>query len=813
MSSVRRHHGPFAVGALLAATFVILGLTALALLPIAVLTAFRARHVYHAACRHAARLVLRVWGIRLVVKRDGPWPAGQCVYVANHTSTIDLIALVAIGMPGTRFFLSGFVKWYGPIGILASLMGTFYTVPQSRPDERRRIFARADRILRRTGESVFLSPEGARITTGEIGTFNKGAFHIATSLKAPIVPLYFSIPREIDPGMGLAAQPGTMEVHVKTPIDTKDWTLDDLMRNKEAVRDLFVAWNREDRRPRSAADPRGRPFEGATLVEMLRHRATVQPGDLAYTFLHNGEDVRARLTWSDLDRRSRAIARVLQQQASPGDRAMLLFPPGLDFISAFFGCLYAGVIAVPVALPQTTRADRATARLDAVTANATPTVVLTAGDALARWTPGRVRELGGSVISVDTIGDDEEGRWMPPAIHGQTIALLQYTSGSTAEPKGVIVTHDNLIHNLAYGYQEVPNDTSSASVSWLPVTHDMGLIEGILQPAFSGSPAYLMSPAAFLQRPARWLAAISRYRATRSGGPNFAYELCARRVRPEDRASLDLSCWRQAFNGAEPVRATTLGAFSRAFAASGFRPAAWIPCYGLAESTLFVSGGRWDGTAHGAVAVGTPRGGTRVAIADPVSLERKGEGDTGEVWIASPSIASGYWNRPEDTGRTFRAQLPGDNTEYLRTGDLGFIAGGELTVTGRIKDVLIVRGVKHFPQDLEATAEQYHSAIGPGSVAAVSVGADASGDWIALVAEVDPRRRHITPTSEDLINALRSAVVAVHGIQLHAVALVLPGVIPRTTSGKLRRFATSDAIVHGALPVTAMWRGPIERYP
>ncbi len=230
-------------------TLLVLTITVLLLLPVAVMTVFRARRFYAGVTRVAALLLMWMWRIRLVVRHATPearWPRGQCVYISNHTSTIDMLVLVALGMPNTRFFLSGFLKWYGPIGVLAALMGTFFTVPQSQPEGRVRVFARADRILRRTGASVYASPEGGRITTGEIGPFNKGAFHLATSLKAPIVPLYFSIPREMDPGLGFAAQPGTILVHVKAPIDTRAWRLDDVVRNKEAVRDLFVAWNRED---------------------------------------------------------------------------------------------------------------------------------------------------------------------------------------------------------------------------------------------------------------------------------------------------------------------------------------------------------------------------------------------------------------------------------------------------------------------------------------------------------------------------------------------------------------------------------------
>lgn len=793
-------------------TALVLTIAALLVLPVAVLTAFRARRLYTAMVRVATLVVLKVWGITLVVRREGPWPSGQCVYVANHTSTIDIIVLVALGMPNTRFFLSGFLKWWGPLGFLAAVMGTFFTVPQSRPADRARIFARADAILRRTGESVFLSPEGGRITTGEIGTFNKGAFHLATSLKAPIVPLYFSIPRAIDPGLGYAAGSGTVTVHVKAPIDTTTWRVEDVVRNKEAVRDLFVAWNREDREPRSADDPRGQPFQGDTLVEMLRARAAKQPDDPAYLFLHNGEDVRDRLTWAGLEARSRAVAHALAHSTKPGDRALLLFPAGLEFIAAFFGCLAAGVIAVPVPLPQSARADRTSARLDAVRQNAAPAVVLTTSDAVVRWSDERLRQFGVPILTVDTLPDvgRADGAWTPPVITRDTIAFLQYTSGSTGDPKGVVVTHGNLLHNLAYGYREVPNDTNSASVSWLPVTHDMGLIEGVLQPVFSGAPAYLMSPAAFLQRPARWLAAISRYRATRSGGPNFAYDLCVRRIRPEDRAALDLSCWRQAFNGAEPVRPETLAAFTSEFEPHGFVRRAWIPCYGLAESTLFVTGGRWDAETASHVACGTPRDGMRVVIVDPATLAEQRDGECGEIWIAGPSVAQGYWQAPEETLATFHARLSDDPGPFLRTGDLGRISQGQLIVTGRLKDVLIVRGVKHFPQDLEATAEQHDRALGPGAVAAVSVGADSSGDQIALVAEVDPRRVTMTGSVDDRIASLRSIVAAVHGIQLHAVALVRPGTIPRTTSGKLRRSLTGHAMTHGRLPVLAMWSVPVE---
>lgn len=560
---------------------------------------------------------------------------------------------------------------------------------------------------------------------------------------------------------------------------------------------------------------RGAAFSGKSLIEILRFRAAMQPDDFAFTFLDDGEIHGATLTYRELDLRSRSIAVLLQERIQPGARVLLLYQPGLEFITAFFGCLYAGVVAVPVPVPNFRRSNRSNAsmnRLLAIAADAGSSAVLSTSEIFKRL-DGTNPLLHREWIATDVISNDASAAWLDPRADQQTLAFLQYTSGSTAAPKGVMISHGNLLHNLASGFQFAGNDASTISVSWLPMTHDMGLIDGVLQPVYSGSPAYLMSPAAFLQRPVRWLRAISRYRASRSGAPNFAYELCARKITPEDCHGLDLSSWRIAYNGAEPVRQETLDMFTSIFAAYGFRSSALRPCYGLAEATLFVSGK--SGTDSdllssfpAAVSCGRPTPEMRVRVVHPESLQLCQPGETGEIWIAGPSIASGYWNRSEQTTRTFHAYTADGQGPFLRTGDLGFGHAGELYVTGRCKDVLIVRGAKHYPQDIEHTAERQHPAIRPGGVAVFSCGVNSSVDLIALMAEIDARR--MVPDFAQVITAdIRRAVAESHGVQLHAVILVGPGAIPRTTSGKLQRFACREIFLSQDFSALAEWREPL----
>jgi acyl-CoA synthetase (AMP-forming)/AMP-acid ligase II len=575
-----------------------------------------------------------------------------------------------------------------------------------------------------------------------------------------------------------------------------------------------------------------------SVAEMLQAQASARPDRSAYTFLEDGEREAATFTWAQLDRRSRAIAAALLERVNPGARALLIYPPGLEFIAAFFGCLYAGVVAVPSYPPGTASTDRTLSRLRGMASDAGIGLIL-APRAVAARTPmlaTTAPELAAiPCLATDVIPDAEASGWCGRAPERHALAFLQYTSGSTAAPRGVMVTHANLLHNLGCSRDLAEHGHDTVSVSWLPVNHDMGLIDGVLQPAWSGFHAYLMAPAAFLQRPVRWLQAMSRLRATHSGGPNFAYDLCVRRVAEDDRRALDLATWRTAFNGSEPVRVETLRAFHRVFGECGFRWEAFRPAYGLAEATLLVSsGGVFDepraievdaaGLARGhvrqiegrrhtsrtLVCAGAPAPGTEVAIVDPDRRVRCRPDRIGEIWVRSESVTRGYWQRHDDTQAAFGAILA-DSGEgpFLRTGDLGFLRDGRLFVTGRIKDVLIVRGLKHYPQDIEATVEGAVQIVRPGCSAAVAI-EHGGVEVVALAAEIDLRRWKPAsfdkdPVLDAAVQSIRQAVGTAHGITLHSVALLPPGSIPKTTSGKIRRFACRALLTSGSLEVLYRW--------
>ncbi|RZO64502.1 MAG: fatty acyl-AMP ligase, partial [Phycisphaeraceae bacterium] len=475
-----------------------------------------------------------------------------------------------------------------------------------------------------------------------------------------------------------------------------------------------------------------------TIVDLLRQRAAYRPHDRAFTFLVDGENEELNITYAELDQKARTIGAWLMDQDMSGKRVLLLYPSGLDFIAAFMGCLYGGAIAVPAYPP---RKNRSVERIEAIAADANASVALTTRDVLDRF-----ESLKASAPSLehlvwqvnDELDQSWSNRWNRPDIKGNTLAFLQYTSGSTGTPKGVMLSHENLLHNSLRIMQAFEITRSQSGVFWLPSFHDMGLIGGILVPLYGGKFNVLMSPVAFLQKPLRWLQAIAKYRATISGGPNFAYELCVRKTTPEQRASLDLSSWSLAFNGAEPVRAETMKAFSEAFAISGFRNEAFYPCYGLAESTLMVTGGmkfeppvihRFDPLsvetgivtlnensspdARQFVGSGRELDGQDVLIVDPQTFEPLPPDRVGEIWVSGPSVAQGYWNRADETKSTFQAMLKLPATTagqvgrwkpnqgpYMRTGDLGFFDNGELFVTGRLKDLIIIIGRNHYPQDL-----------------------------------------------------------------------------------------------------------------
>ncbi|MBV4530693.1 non-ribosomal peptide synthetase [Pseudomonas sp. SWRI107] len=544
-----------------------------------------------------------------------------------------------------------------------------------------------------------------------------------------------------------------------------------------------------------------------SLVQALAQRAARTPERIALRFLADAPSDQAVLSYRDLDQRARTIAAALQARCSFGDRAVLLFPSGPDYVAAFFGCLYAGVIAVPAYPPESARQHHQE-RLLSIIDDAEPRLLLT------------VQALHDSLQGLDALaGDHAPGllvvdgldaalaeRWQQPQLASDDIAFLQYTSGSTALPKGVQVSHGNLVANEqlirhGFGIDLNPDDVI---VSWLPLYHDMGLIGGLLQPIFSGVPCVLMSPGYFLARPQRWLQAISEYGGTISGGPDFAYRLCSERVSAAAMAGLDLSRWRVAYSGSEPIRQDSLDTFAEKFAPCGFAASSFFASYGLAEATLFVSGSR-RGQGIGALEVdaeafaanraepgsgsvlmscGYPQPGHALRIVEPQQLQALDDNQVGEVWAAGPSIAHGYWRNPEASARTF-VQMDGQT--WLRTGDLGFMRDGEVFVTGRLKDMLIVRGQNLYPQDLEKTLEREIELLRKGRVAVFAVD-DQGEEGIGVAVEIS-RNVQKAHSAEALINTLRR-VIADACRQAPAVVLLLnPGALPKTSSGKLQRSA------------------------
>jgi acyl-CoA synthetase (AMP-forming)/AMP-acid ligase II len=425
-------------------------------------------------------------------------------------------------------------------------------------------------------------------------------------------------------------------------------------------------------------------------------------------------------------------------------------------------------------------------------------------------------------IATDDGAEDVSGAWRDPGIDGEALALLQYTSGSTGTPKGVMVSHHNLLANLAGMHDRFGYHAETRAVSWLPPYHDMGLIGGILQPLYTGAPMTLLSPLSFLQRPLRWLRAMSRFQATATGAPNFAYELCVRKIKFEQCEGIDLSRWEAAVNGAEPIRPSTMQRFEEAFGPCGFPREAFLPCYGLAEATLMVTGVSksegpvyasvdqaalechkvvpalpGDEKARSLVGCGHSLPHHSVLIVNPRSLTRCGPTEIGEIWVSGPSVAQGYWGRPKETAETFQAYVTDTGAgPYLRTGDLGFMKGGELFVTGRLKEVIIIRGRNHYPHDIEHTVEASHWAVRPGGGAALGVEL-AGEERLVIVQELEYRSGNVD--RRDVIGAIRQAVAESHGLEVFDVVLVDPGIVPKTTSGKVQRLACRAAYLSGTV--------------
>ncbi len=575
------------------------------------------------------------------------------------------------------------------------------------------------------------------------------------------------------------------------------------------------------------------------LVELLQLKTNQNPNKTAYTFLLDGESKEQNWTYHDLHTRACVIAAAIQELGIPkNERALLLYEPGLDYIAAFFGCLYADIIAIPVYIPYN---SETITKINHIIKNATPKLCLTTKkirsqlkkldivnwlghqpllnlvtNKFAKKALDHATQLANchmeqlAWLSSDTLPLHLSNHWKQPHIDAEQIAFLQYTSGSTGHPKGVMVSHANLLHNLSVSQKCAGLTESKEVVGWLPPYHDMGLISMILLPIYCGGTSRLMSPIAFLQRPARWLQAISKYRAASSGGPNFAYELCVTKMTTDDMKGLDLSCWETTAVGAEPIRANTLKKFREKFAPYGFKQETFFPCYGLAESTLIVSGasspvGRTvhlatvsknnlqnnkvqitsesDEQKHILVGSGPSIHDQEIIIVDPETQTPCTENQIGEVWVSGPSVACGYWQEPELTKQIFHAHLNNGQGPYLRTGDLGFLKDKQLYITGRLKDLIIIHGFNHYPQDIELTVEESHPSLRPGCQAAFAIEHE-DQEKLVIVQEIR------IDQSQDYTNIaaiIRNRVFKLHGVNPYAILLVKPKTLSKTTSGKIRR--------------------------
>ncbi len=563
----------------------------------------------------------------------------------------------------------------------------------------------------------------------------------------------------------------------------------------------------------------------STLVDLLCYRAQNNPHQKIYTFLQDGEIEAGSLTYQEVDRQARAIAAQLQYLDATGERVLLLYPPGLEFIAGFFGDLYAGAIAIPAYPP---RPNQSLSRLEAIAASSEATLAFTTSSIFGYLTERfaespELRKI--HLLATDEIVGSED--FSAHLATPDTLVYLQYTSGSTGTPKGVMVSHGNILHNLAMIREMSQPTPHSRTISWMPLGHNTGLVFGVLQPLFEDFPIVMMSPLDFLQKPWRWLTAVSKYQATSSLGPNFAYDLICDKIAAEERANLDLSSWELAGCGAEPIRAETVERFVTTFASCGLRPEAFCPGYGMAESVVLISGS-WktkppviynlekaaleqnrvvtvadeSESTQKIVSCGRTWLEQKILIVDPETLTACSADRVGEIWVSSPSVAQGYWNRPEATEETFRAYLA-DTGEgpFLRTGDLGFLLDGELFVTGRLKDLIIIRGRNHYPQDIELTVEKSHPALRPSCCAAFSVEGE-SEERLVIAQEVEETYLEKLDVDE-VVGAIRQAVSQQHQLQVYAVLLLNTGSIPKTSSNKIQRHACKAGFLDGSLDLVA----------
>lgn len=569
------------------------------------------------------------------------------------------------------------------------------------------------------------------------------------------------------------------------------------------------------------------------LVQLLQDRAIAKSDSIAYRFLYNGTTEAGCLTYKELDERARAIAFWLQSLVKPGARALLVYSydEGLEFVAAFMGCLYGGVIAVTTTPP---RRSKDLTKIAQRIASSGVEVVLSTKDLIAT-VKGKLAKNSDVLDGLKhlkwfstNIDLDVAKDWKQPAIDSHTLAFLQYTSGSTGNPKGVMVTHENILYNQEMIRRGFAHTESTIVVGWLPLFHDMGLIGNVLQPLYLGVESILMSPVSLAQQPFEWLKAITQYRATTSGGPNFAYDLLCLKATPEKLASLDLSSWKVAFSGAETVRAETIERFAHIFEPCGFDKAAFYPCYGMAETTLFITGGEQKEAVkvkyldsfslaqnkvvevapnksenRAIVSCGKPWLDTEVTIVNPETLSEC-EPNIGEIWVRGTGVGSGYWGQEAQTQETFKARLRDSEREWLRTGDLGFVADGELYITGRLKEVMIFWGRYCYPQHVEQTVQQAHEALRANAGAAFSIDSEGA-ERLVIVQEVERSYLRSLNVAE-IITAICQAVGEEHEVEVYAISLIKTGSIPKTSSGKIQRRGCAKQFREGSLNVVAQWQ-------
>jgi acyl-CoA synthetase (AMP-forming)/AMP-acid ligase II len=529
-----------------------------------------------------------------------------------------------------------------------------------------------------------------------------------------------------------------------------------------------------------------------TLVDVLRRRAELTPHKRVFLFLDRGEHESASWTFAQLDRRARAVGSRLAALGARGKQVLLPNPPGLEFISNFFGCLYAGAVAVPAcsSLLSARKHDRLRMIVEDAEAEFMLTASTDASTSFRESTAGKEWSSRVTLLATDEVPETEAAEWSPTNGGADDVAYIQYSSGSTAAPKGVVISHRNLMCNHRMLQQSFKTSEDSVIVSWLPHFHDMGLVGVIQRAVYVGMSGVLMAPIEFIRRPVQWLRAISKYRASISIAPNFAYEQCVERVKDVNVEELDLSCWQVAFNGSEPVKTETMKRFAEKFGKTGFRAESFYPCYGLAEATVFVSSRMPSALVESrreVVSCGPASASERVLVVDPKTSRRCSEGIEGEIWVAGPHVAQGYWKRPDETRATFNAYLK-DNGDgpFLRTGDLGFLLDGQLYVNGRLKELIILHGKNHYPQDIEATVATSHPLLRRDCGAAFSV--DVTGkEELVVLQEV--KRQTPPEKSFEIKCAIRQALAEDQALKPYSVVLLKPNTIPKTSSGKIMRSA------------------------